>query len=207
MKSEEKRSSLTILRPCGLVSPDFFQAVAAVVQRYQLTTYLSTAQNLRLLQVKDSDRRAIMDELAAQGARFKGEMKFPLPRVCVSTPHCKLGKTDTFGLSDRIVERFGNLEEIKPKIKIAISGCPVACAGSLTTDIGVIATRSGLDVYVGGKLGAYPKVGRRILRRVDAERVLEVIEELVSYHYRKTKIKQRLYKYLNEPDFPYPEAV
>ena len=207
MKSEEKSASLTVLRPCGLVSPDFFQTMAGVVKKYNLTVYLSTAQNLRLLEVKNSDRKAIMAELAAAGARFKGEMKFPLPRVCVSTPHCKLGKTDTFGLSDAIMARFGDLEEIKPKLKIAISGCPVACAGSLTTDIGVVATRSGLDVYVGGKLGAYPKVGRRILRRVDKERVLEVIDELVAYHYKKTKIKQRLYKYLNEPDFPYPEAV
>ncbi len=201
----ENTASLTVLLPSGLVSPDFFQVVDQVVQKYNLTVYLSTSQNIRFLEVKEGDREAIMAELAAAGAKFKGMVKFPLPRVCVSTPHCKLGKADTFALSDKILARFADLAEIKPKLKIAISGCPIACAGSLTTDIGVVATRGGYYIYIGGKLGALPKVGRRIARRLDEEQVLEIIEKLIAYHYKNTKTKQRMYKLMDNQDFPYPE--
>jgi NAD(P)H-nitrite reductase large subunit len=206
MKTEET-TSLTILRPSGLVSPELFKAVDTVVQKFNLTVYLSTTQNLRLLEVKDSDRETIMAELGLAGARFKGTINFPFPKVCVSTPHCRLGKADTFELSEKIISRFGDRTDIKPKIKIAISGCPIACAGSLTTDIGVVATRAGFVVYVGGKLGAVPKVGRRIIRRVNEEKMMAVIEILFDYHYEHTNTKQRLYKLLDRPDFPYPAAV
>ncbi len=205
--AEEKTGSLTILRTAGLVEPGFFQAVAEVVRRYNLTVYLSTAQNIRLLEVRESDRDAIMQELAAQGARFKGTVKFPLARVCVSRPHCKLGKFDTFALARRISEHFEGWEKIKPKIKIAISGCTAACSGPLTTDIGIVGTPVGLDVYAGGKLGALPKVGRRILRRADQDRVIAVIEELVTYHYNQPGKKLRMFKLINNEDFPYPHAV
>ena len=205
--AEEKTGSLTILRTAGLVEPGFFQAVAEVVRRYNLTVYLSTAQNIRLLEVRESDRDAIMQELAAQGARFKGTVKFPLARVCVSRPHCKLGKFDTFALARRISDHFEGWEKIKPKVKIAISGCTAACSGPLTTDIGIVGTPVGLDVYVGGKLGALPKVGRRILRRADEDRVIAVIEELVTYHYNQPGKKLRMFKLINNDDFPYPEAV
>ncbi len=204
---QENTESLTVLCPSGLVEPDFFQAVGRIVSRYGLTTYLSTSQNLRLLEVRQEDREAIMEELAAVGARFKGHVKFPFPRVCVSRPHCRLGTFDTFGLSKKITQYFNGFEQIKPKLKIAISGCTVACSGPLTTDIGIVGTRKGLEVYVGGKLGAYPKVGRRIARGASEDQVLAIIEALVTYHYRKTKTKQRLAKYLDEPDFPYPDAV
>ena len=205
--AEEKTVSLTILRTAGLVEPGFFQAVAEVVRRYNLTVYLSTAQNIRLLDVRESDRDAIMKELAAKGARFKGTVKFPLARVCVSRPHCKLGKFDTFALARRISEHFEGWEKIKPKIKIAISGCTAACSGPLTTDIGIVGTPVGLDVYAGGKLGALPKVGRRILRRADQDRVIAVIEELVTYHYNQPGKKLRMFKLINNEDFPYPHAV
>jgi len=106
-----------------------------------------------------------------------------------------------------IHSRFGDRTDIKPKIKIAISGCSIGCAGSLATDIGVVATRAGFAVYAGGKLGAVPKVGRQIIRRANEEKVMAVIETLFDYHYQHTNAKQRLYKLLDRPDFPYPAAV
>ncbi len=205
--AEEKTASLTILRTAGLVDPEFFQAVADVVRRYNLTVYLSTTQNIRLLEVRESDRDEIMRELAAKGARFKGQVKFPLAKTCVSRPHCKLGKFDTFALAQRIDEHFQGWEKIKPKIKIAISGCTAACSGPMTTDIGIVGTPVGLDIYVGGKLGALPKLGRRIVRRADEDRVIAVIEELVTYHYNQPGKKLRMFKLINNDDFPYPEAV
>jgi NAD(P)H-nitrite reductase large subunit len=92
-------------------------------------------------------------------------------------------------------------------LKIAVSACPLSCSGVLTTDIGVMATRAGFDVFAGGKGGPYPKVGRRIVRKAGEAEVLHVIEKLINFHDAHTTQKQRMYKLLDHPDFPFPEAV
>ena len=203
-KEKETKKSLTILRNAGLISPELLDAVNRIVQKYKLTFYLSTAQNIRLLEVRDEDRQAIMDELIPLGVKFKGEIKYPLAKVCVSAPHCSYGKIDTFGLEKKISSMLSEIAPIKPKIKIAISGCPMACSGPMTVDIGIVGTPRGMDVFVGGKLGAIPKSGRRIARKIDEEQVLTIIKNLAVYHNSNTPKKQRMFRLIDKPDFPYP---
>ena len=113
-----------------------------------------------------------------------------------------MGVIDPAELSARILERFGARTNVKGKFKISISGCILNCSGALLADIGVVATRKGYDLYVGGKGGPYPKVGRRILRDVSEAELLDAIGSMVDFHDVKTAKKQRLVKLLNDPDFP-----
>jgi NAD(P)H-nitrite reductase large subunit len=199
--------NITLLLPAGRLPLPIMAKAHEVAEKYHLGVYLSTTQNLRLLDVPEEAMDAIKAELAPFGAQFKAPGKFPLPRVCVGSPHCNLGVIDTSKLSAAIVERFKDKAVTKPKFKIAIAGCPLSCSGVLTTDIGIMATRAGYEVYAGGKGGTSPKVGRRILRKAKEEEVLEVIEKLVNFHDAHTIKKQRLYKLLDHPDFPFPEAA
>lgn len=199
--------NITVLLPAGRLPLDIMGKAHELAEQYKLGVYLSTVQNLRLINVPDESADAIKGELAALGAQFKGPGKFPLPRVCVGMPHCNLGIIDTEKLSEAILARFKDKAVTKPKFKIAVSGCNLSCSGVLTTDIGVMATRAGFEVYVGGKGGPYPKVGRRILRKATEDEVLEAIEKLVNFHDAHTVKKQRMFKLIDHPDFPYPEAV
>ncbi|MBI5557072.1 MAG: nitrite reductase [Deltaproteobacteria bacterium] len=199
--------NITVLLPAGRLPLDIMGKARDLAEQYNLGVYLSTVQNLRLINVPDESADAIKGELAALGAQFKGPGKFPLPRVCVGMPHCNLGIIDTEKLSEAILARFKDKAVTKPKFKIAVSGCNLSCSGVLTTDIGVMATRAGFEVYVGGKGGPYPKVGRRILRKATEDEVLEAIEKLVNFHDAHTVKKQRMFKLIDHPDFPYPEAV
>jgi dissimilatory sulfite reductase (desulfoviridin) alpha/beta subunit len=199
--------NITLLLPAGRLPLEIMAKALEVAEKYHLGVYLSTTQNLRLLNVPEEAMDAVKAELAPLGVQFKGPGKFPLPRVCVGAPHCNLAVIDTERLSAAITARFKDKAMTKPKFKIAVSGCPLACSGVLTTDIGVMATRAGYEVYAGGKGGPYPKVGRRILRKATEEEVLEVIEKLVNFHDAHTVKKQRIYKLLDHPDFPFPEAV
>lgn len=209
MSTEEKKAviaKLTILLPAGRMPLDLLNKVNEIAQKYQLELYLSTAQNLRLIGIKEEDLPEIKNQLAAFGADFKGPGKFPLPRVCIGNKDCNLGKADTQKMSQLILERFKDRTNVKPKFKIAVSGCILSCSGAMLTDIGVMATTKGFDVYVGGKGGPNPKVGRRIVRDAEEEKVLLVIEELVNFHDEKTGKKQRMSKLLDLPDFPFPEV-
>ena len=204
--SQAETTSLTILLPAGRLPLDVLNTVNDLARQYQLEIYCSTAQNLRLMGIRQEDVAGVKSHLTAAGARFKGPGKFPIPRICIGNVDCKMGKSDPAELSQIILERFEKHTKVKPKFKIAISGCTLSCSGTKLTDIGVMATTKGYDVYVGGKAGPNPKVGRRIARQADEQQVLSVIEQLVDFHDTKTGKKQRMGKLLAEPDFPFPEV-
>ena len=205
-EAQPVKKSLTILVPEGVVPALVLQTVTELVRQYGLGLYLSTVQNLRLLDIQDEDEPKIREALAAVGAELKGPGKFPLPKVCVGGSYCNLGLVDTMALSQKILAAFKDKGPVKPKFKIAISGCPAACSDALLADIGIKATRSGFEVYAGGKGGPFPKVGRRIAKGADEEAVLGIIERLIAFHDQKTEKKQRFAKLMEEPDFPFPEV-
>lgn len=204
--SESKKVSITVLLPAGILPLDIMAAAHRLAGAHGLTVYLSNAQNLRLMNVPEEQAEQIKAELAALGADFKGPGKFPLPRVCIGKDHCNLGVIDTAALSARIQGRFGSRAHTKAKFKIAIAGCGMSCTDAKMTDIGIIATRDGFEVYAGGKGGTFPKVGRRIVRNGDEETVLETIGTLVDFHDRKTEKKQRMFKLLADAEFPCAEV-
>ncbi|MEW6593665.1 MAG: nitrite reductase [Thermodesulfobacteriota bacterium] len=203
MTDPKPATRLTILLPAGRLPLPIMAKATELAQRHNLEVYLSTAQNLRLMGIDEADLPAVKAELAALGAAFKGPGKFPLPRVCIGRRDCSTGMQDPQALSALIFERFAGTP-VKPKFKIAISGCPLGCPGVMTTDIGLLGTRKGWDLHVGGKGGPHPRSGRRVLREASDEQVLAAIATLVSYHYAKTGKKQRLAKLVDEPDFPFP---
>jgi sulfite reductase beta subunit-like hemoprotein len=199
--------TLTILLPGGALPLPVLRKIDELGGKYRFELYLSTAQNLRLYNIAAADLPAIKEELAPLGVRFKGPGLFPTPRICIGNRSCNLAQIDTMALSDQILTRFGAMTGVKPKFKIAIAGCPAACSNPTLTDIGIIATRQGFDIYLGGKGGPQPKTGKRVVRQADAERVLKIIGEVVEYHNRNGATKQRLGKLLADPGFPYRDEV
>jgi NAD(P)H-nitrite reductase large subunit len=207
MANKFETTRVTIVLPAGRLPLSVMDKANEVAKRYNLEVYLSTSQNLRLMGIKDEDAAAIKAELAEVGAEFKAPGKFPVPRVCIGKRDCTMGIGDPEHISQLILDKFSSRAVTKPKFKIAVSGCTLSCAGVMTTDIGVITTRKGLDIYVGGKGGPHPNVARRIVRDADEQTMLKVIEELVEFHDAHTKKKQRMFKLIDHLEFPYKEAV
>lgn len=128
MNGSNAETRLTILVPAGRPALPIMAKATELAQRYNLEVYLSTAQNLRLMGIDESDLPTSKAELAALGADFKGPGKFPLPRVCIGKRDCSTGTQDPAALSALILKRFQRTP-VKPKFKIAISGCPLGCSG------------------------------------------------------------------------------
>jgi len=198
---------LTILLPGGSLPLEILHKVDELGAKYDFDLYLSTAQNLRLYNIDESDLPAIKEALNALGVNLKGPGLFPVPRICIGKRSCNLGQIDTMALSDKILDRFGGMSDVKPKFKIAIAGCPACCPNPVMTDIGIIATRQGFDIYLGGKGGPKPKAAKRVVRQADEEQVLKVIGEVVEFHNRHTAKKQRLGKHMEHPEFPYRDEI
>ena len=202
----EEKVSITILLPGGRLPLDIMGTALGLAKKYKLGIYLSTLQNLRLLDVPASLLDEIKKPLADLGAEFKAPGRFPIPRVCVGRDYCKLGLIDTEALSRKILAHFAGREKTKAKLKIAIAACAMGCPGIGTSDIGIVATRNGYDIFAGGKGGTYPKISRRIRRDVNKDEVMKTLDALIEFHDRKTATKQRMFKLLDDPDFPFSET-
>ncbi len=199
--------NLTVLLPGGSLPFNVLAKVDDLSARYKFDLYLSTAQNLRLYNIPESDFEPLKEELLKLGVKLKGPGLFPSPRICIGNSSCKLGIIDTISFSRKIMDSFGEMTGVKPKFKVALAGCPANCSNAVLTDIGIVATRKGFDVYLGGKGGSRPKTGIRVVRGVDEDKVLTVIGEVVDFHNRNTEKKKRIYKHLEDPSFPYREEI
>ncbi|WP_028580048.1 NAD(P)/FAD-dependent oxidoreductase [Desulfogranum japonicum] len=198
--------SVTVMFPGGRLRPAVMKEIQKIAEDFSLGIYLTTAQNLRLIDVPEESLESIKQRLLDLGLQLKGPGKFPLPRVCVGMNHCNLGVADTLAMSEKITAAFAGREKTKGKFKIAIAGCNMCCSSPKTTDMGIVATRDGFEFFVGGKGGPYPKIGKRIGRNLTDEQVLEIMAKLVEYHDEKTIKKQRFAKLMDLEDFPYPEV-
>lgn len=201
--TEDKKVQVTLALKDGRMSPQLLKAVGELVCEYGLTPYVTTLQNMRLLGIPEAVLEEVKKRVLTAGGVIKEGGRFPLPKVCVGRVGCKLGIVDTAELTSAIWERFGGLTGLKPKLKLAVAACPASCSGALLADIGVVATRSGFAVYAGGMGGPFPKVGRRIARRLDIAGVVATLEKLLAFHQEKTSKKQRLFKLIDDPDFPF----
>lgn len=198
-----KKKHITVLLPAGRLPHDIMQLSHELAKEHNLGVYLTTLQNLRLTDIPEDIFDKIKETLASLGATFKAPGVFPMPRVCVGKPHCELAKTDVEKLNNAIVQRCSQRGFTKPKVKIAIAACPASCAGAKTSDIGIISTRDGYDLFVGGKGGAQPKAGKRVMKSSSEEKVVSAVETLLNFHDEKTPKKQRLFKLLEDPEFPF----
>ena len=204
MKDLSDTTSVSVMLPAGRLPLAIMQKAHDLASKHNLEIYLSTAQNLRLLGVPKHLAEEVKSSLAQAGAAFKEPGKLRLPRICIGKTHCRLGIIDTLRLNTAILDFFRD-KKVKEKVKIAISGCTLSCSGTKTSDIWIIATREGYDVYVGGKGGPSPRTGIRIKKQVAEQELLHTLGELMDFHDRKTGKKQRMYKLLDDPDFPFPE--
>ncbi len=200
-------TNITILLPAGRVPLDILQKAHELAEKHALGVYLSTLQNLRLTNVPETIVDEVKKSLSDLGAHFKAPGVFPIPRVCVGDPHCNLALIDTETLSAQILKRFSSSTFFKPKLKVSIAACPACCSGTKTSDIGIMANRNGFEMYIGGKGGISPTIGKRILRNASEQEVLEAIELLIDFHDNKTTKKLRMVKLLDDPALPFANML
>lgn len=202
----KKIPSVTVLLPGGRLRLDVMEEIRRVAEEFSLGIYLTTLQNLRLTDIRRQDLDGIRQRLLDLGLVLHEPGRFPLPRVCVGKNHCNLGIVDTLVWSEKISAAFGDRGLTKGKFRIAISACDMCCSGTKTSDIGIVATREGFDLYAGGKGGPHPNAGIRIGRNLSEGQVMEMMSRLVEFHDEKTQTRQRFAKLRELDDFPYREV-
>ena len=109
--------------------------------------------------------------------------------ACTGTDFCNLALIDTktraLALARELEQRVGRSRPIS----IRWSGCPASCGNHHTADVGLQGCKvkvdgkivDGVHVFVGGRGGAGPRAGMRIMEDVPAEALPEVLDRLVRF--------------------------
>ena len=108
---------------------------------------------------------------------------------CTGTDFCNLALIDTktraMGLAKDFEKHVGKTRPIT----VRWSGCPASCGNHHTADIGLQGCKvkvegkivDGVHVFVGGRGGADPRAGTRIMEDVPCDELPDVLERLVRF--------------------------
>jgi sulfite reductase beta subunit-like hemoprotein len=125
-------------------------------------------QNLLLPGVPAAARDAIGHGLAALGLGFEADSLTRATVACTGKQFCSLAVTETKGYAFQLLEQLRRRRVEAYGIRIAMSGCPNACAQHHTADVGLkgVKVRKGLrivdgfDVELGGGVSGTLELGR-----------------------------------------------
>jgi NAD(P)H-nitrite reductase large subunit len=186
--------------PCGLVTPEILRRIADVAERYGCTALkLTSAERIAMIGLAEKDIDAVWQDLAMPQGGAVGDVVRSV-KACPGTQYCKRGQQDSIGVGLVLDERYHG-KPMPGKLKMGISGCPNQCAESVIKDIGLVGTKPGWDLFVGGTGGAFTKLGTRIAKGKSTDEVLALVDGVFAFYQAHGRPKERLHKTLKRVGF------
>lgn len=126
----------------GRISSEEHHTIAEAAEKFGSgAVTMTTRLTLEIQGVKYENIQPLIDFLAEHGLSTGGTGSFVRPVVSCKGTTCQYGLADTFGLSEKIHERFyvGYHGVTLPhKFKICVGGCPNNCAKPSLNDLGIV---------------------------------------------------------------------
>ena len=97
---------------------------------------------------------------------------------------------DAVGMAVKLELRYRGLRA-PHKLKLGVSGCARECAEARGKDVGVIATETGWNMYVGGNGGFTPRHAQLLASDLDDEGLITAIDRFFMYYIRTADRLQR----------------
>ncbi len=162
--------------------PKYREAIRAIAQRFDVTFYITAAQDLLVSRIASEDRAEIAAILEAFGIKRTEELG-PVERgalACPALPTCGQALAES---ERRLPDLVGLLEnEMRSRsltdrsLQLRMTGCPNGCARPAVAEIGVVGkTKSTYDLFLGGG-----ERGDRLARLYREKVTIEQIPGLVA---------------------------
>ena len=139
------RFNARVITRNGKLTTDEHRAIADAADRFGSGEVAMTSRLCMEIQcIPFSNIEPLMAFLKEHGLETGGTGPKVRPVVSCKGTTCQYGLIDTFGLSEKIHERFyeGYHDQTLPhKFKIAVGGCPNNCVKPETNDLGIIGQR------------------------------------------------------------------
>ena len=169
--------------PGGEVTPDQLLVIAQVAKDFDLYTKITGGQRIDLLGARIEQLPLIWRRLVDAGLESGHAYGKSLRTVksCVGQTWCRYGVQDSTSLAVLLELRYRGLRA-PHKIKLGVSGCARECAEARSKDVGIIATESGWNLYVGGNGGFTPRHADLFLTDVDTETLVRTVDRFLMLY-------------------------
>ncbi|MBO0985283.1 nitrite reductase large subunit NirB [Rathayibacter sp. SD072] len=178
--------------PGGEITPAKLKVIAEVAEQYGLYTKITGGQRIDMFGARLEQLPEIWTLLVDAGFESGQAYGKSLRTVksCVGSTWCRYGVQDAVGMAVFLEERYRGLRS-PHKFKLGVSGCARECAEARGKDIGVIATDTGWNLYVGGNGGYQPAHAQLLAQDLDDATLVQYIDRYVMYYVRTAERLQR----------------
>jgi nitrite reductase (NADH) large subunit len=178
--------------PGGEVTPAGLVAIGTIAEDYGLYTKITGGQRIDMFGARLEQLPQIWQRLVDAGFESGQAYGKSLRTVksCVGSTWCRYGVLDAVGMAVRLELRYRGLRS-PHKLKLGVSGCARECAEARGKDVGVIATETGWNMYVGGNGGFSPRHAELIASDLDDDALIQAIDRFFMYYIRTADRLQR----------------
>ena len=189
--TEDKLLMMRIKIPNGILSAEQLETIGWLSEFYARSSGdITTRQDIQLHNIRIADVPHIIEELQSIGLTTQ-EACGDVVRNVVGCPLAGVDDdelVDASPLVRRAMQLFisnRDFSNLPRKFKISISGCAQRCAQHEINDIGLVAVTNdegevGFDLWVGGGLGARPRLAERLGAFIWYDEVPEVVTRIVE---------------------------
>ncbi len=180
----------------GICTPDILRKIADVAEKYGAKAIKATgAQRLAIVGLKEEALDDVWKDLGMDPAAAVG-MCVRSIKFCPGTTFCRLAQQDAVGMGMKLDKLYHGYN-LPSKFKIGVSGCPNCCADSWVRDIGLIGTKKGWKIVVGGNSGSRPRIAQLLADGLTDNEALELVKKVIDRFKEHTK-PQRIGKLIND---------
>ncbi|QLC49351.1 NAD(P)/FAD-dependent oxidoreductase [Methanolobus zinderi] len=182
--------------PGGIVSAEQMRKIADVAEKYDAATLkVTSSQRVAIVGLKEEDLDNAWDDLGIKPGAAIGVCVRSI-KICPGTTFCKRGQQDSVGLGLKLDEKYHGMP-LPSKFKMAVSGCANSCSEPAIKDIGIMGTRKGYTVMVGGNAALKPRIGDIIADELDEDEVLDLVDRIIKFT-KNNDSKHRLGRVIDE---------
>jgi NAD(P)H-nitrite reductase large subunit len=180
--------------PGGIVSPEQLRKIADVAEKYNAKAMkITSAERIAIVGIDPDDIDGAWSDLGMDPGAAIG-LCVRSVRICPGTTFCKRGMQDSVGVGLKLDEKYHGME-MPQKLKMAVSGCPNCCAESKVRDIGLMGTKNGWKVFVGGSASGRARIGDQIAEDLSDEEAMKLVDQIIDF-YRGSGEKKRLGRFI-----------
>ncbi|MDT5317046.1 MAG: nitrite reductase large subunit [Mycobacterium sp.] len=178
--------------PGGDITPDQLILIGEIARDFGLYTKITGGQRIDMFGATVDQLPAIWRRLVDGGMESGHAYGKALRTVksCVGSDWCRYGQQDSVQMAIDLELRYRGLRA-PHKIKMGVSGCARECAEARGKDVGVIATETGWNLYVGGNGGATPKHAQLLAGDLDGETLVRYVDRFLMFYVRTADRLQR----------------
>ncbi|MGZ8747466.1 MAG: nitrite reductase large subunit NirB [Mycobacterium sp.] len=178
--------------PGGDITAEQLILIGEIARDFDLYSKITGGQRIELFGARVDQLPEIWRRLVDGGMESGHAYGKSLRTVksCVGSDWCRYGQQDSVQMAINLELRYRGLRA-PHKIKMGVSGCARECAEARGKDVGVIATETGWNLYVGGNGGMTPKHAQLLAGDLDDETLLRYIDRFLMFYIRTADRLQR----------------